>query len=330
MKVSYVYFPGEGRQVAISLPVSKCDREGKGVRRTLRCCGKPFCTLWCPWALGKTAVEHPKKQGFVLDAPLFGTRKAGTEITKSGNIKALKTYLGDGVSGHSPMRGGAMLYVRAGLPLQELAFLGRWKSNVVLTYAEEALQEKAVTLPDQGKTLSGTEVFKLKDMLHGFQKGLQMAPATPARSAMQVEQEERTTAPMTSVEVSHKVPRDLWVVTKGRGWKGRPRHLVTKSSWNLAMSAWAAACGWNFAQKSTDFYFVSGSVTDKLKCHKCCAFLECATSQKGKVGRTELVAESNQKMRFSSSYSNAKRQRLMNSPPLEKEFTGGRAGSKAG
>ena len=34
-----------------------------------------------------------------------------------------------------------MIYVRAGLPLQEVAFLGRWKSNTVLIYAEEALEE---------------------------------------------------------------------------------------------------------------------------------------------------------------------------------------------
>ena len=38
--------------------------------------------------------------------------------------------------GHSARRSGAMMYVRAGLPLQEVAFLGRWKSNVVLMYAE--------------------------------------------------------------------------------------------------------------------------------------------------------------------------------------------------
>ena len=33
-----------------------------------------------------------------------------------------------------------MNYVRLGMPIQELAFLGRWKSSVVLSYAEDALQ----------------------------------------------------------------------------------------------------------------------------------------------------------------------------------------------
>ena len=43
-----------------------------------------------------------------------------------------------------PQKSGAMFYVRAGLPIQELAFLGRWRGNVVLICAKEALQEKPV------------------------------------------------------------------------------------------------------------------------------------------------------------------------------------------
>ena len=55
--------------------------------------------------------------------------------------QAWKSTLNGEMSGHSARRSGAMMYVRAGLPLQEVAFLGRWKSNIVLTYAEEALEE---------------------------------------------------------------------------------------------------------------------------------------------------------------------------------------------
>ena len=56
-----------------------------------------------------------------------------------------------------------MCYVRAGLPIQELAFLGRWKSNVVLSYAEEALQEKAVELPSVKESPDKTTVGNLKE-----------------------------------------------------------------------------------------------------------------------------------------------------------------------
>ena len=111
-----------------------------------------------------------------------------------------------------------------------------------------------------------------------------MAPSTPALTAMKVEQAPPEVLPPLSQALQS--PRDLWVVTKGRGWRGRPRHLVTKASWNLLMSSWTISCGWNFAQKSTDFYFVSGSVSDKLKCSKCDTLRSCATSQKGQGLRT--------------------------------------------
>ena len=34
-----------------------------------------------------------------------------------------------------------MAYIRAGVTIEELAFLGRWKSSVVISYTEDALQE---------------------------------------------------------------------------------------------------------------------------------------------------------------------------------------------
>lgn len=72
--------------------------------------------------------------------------------------------MGAEVSGHSARRSGAMYYVRAGLPLQELAFLGRWKSNVVLSCAEEALQEKAVRVPRSMEEEEGLADHVLKEL----------------------------------------------------------------------------------------------------------------------------------------------------------------------
>ena len=182
-----------------------------------------------------------------------------------------------------------MYYVRAGLPIQELAFLGRWKSNVVLQYAEEALQEKAILVPSFHGSEPGDSEDKMKDLPDPSQVMNMAAPATPALTAMIPRPAQNETIP--GLLNSLKSPRDLWVVTKGRGWKNRPRHLVTKATWNLAMSCWTTACGWNFAVKSSDFYFVSGSVSDKLKCNKCCLLDRGATSQEGTDGRTGLQKE---------------------------------------
>ena len=54
-----------------------------------------------------------------------------------------------------------MMYVREALPLQEVAFLGRWKSNVVLTYAEEALERCPPTVDYALKELRVT-----REVLH--------------------------------------------------------------------------------------------------------------------------------------------------------------------
>ena len=178
------------------------------------------------------------------------------------------------------------------LPIQELAFLGRWKSNVVLQYAEEALQEKAISVPG----LHAQEEVRVDDVVKDQAPPQQQqqqpgvaAPSTPAFTAMIPVP--AAGQPVPGLLHSLQSPRDLWMVTKARGWKGRPRHLVTKASWNLAMSSWTTACGWNFALKSSDFYFVSGAATDKLKCTKCCALETCATSHKGVDGRTGFEIE---------------------------------------
>ena len=64
---------------------------------------------------------------------------------------------GEGIQGHSARRTGAMNYVRLGMPIQELAFLGRWKSSVVLTYAEDILQSEPAN-----KSISNPKVLKSK------------------------------------------------------------------------------------------------------------------------------------------------------------------------
>ena len=71
---------------------------------------------------------------------------------------------------------------------------------------------------------------------------------------------------------------------KRKRLEGTPQAFSHQGILEPYMSAWTRSCGWNFAQKSTDFYFVSG--WDKLKCSKCDALRVCATSQMGHEMRT--------------------------------------------
>ena len=238
----------------------------------MRCCQKTVCSNLCPWRLAWDAISRAKAMGAVCGSPLFISNKKG-RTSKSGNINAWKELWGAQISGHSPRRSGAMYYVRAGLPIQELAFLGRWRSNVVLTYAEEALQEKAVEIPDEGKSVSNED--------KAASEPCRVAPSTPMISAMACPS---TPGPQDHGELSLakalEKPRDLWVVTRGKGLKERPRHLVTRASWNLPISKWSTACGWFFAERSSDSLFVAGATSDKMKCSKCKIWSStCATSQ---------------------------------------------------
>ena len=257
MKVGHVRIRGEEKAISIFLPTSKCDQQGLGIRRSLNCSCRGPCEFWCPWSLGKDLIVNAKSMGMFANSPLFvDFRRAPT--SKSGVIKSWKSSFGERISGHSPRRSGAMFYVRMGLPIQELAFLGRWKSNVVLLYAEEALQERAMMVPGLAEVPptiapSNSSVINV-DKSPRIQSADKLEPG---------EDQDR------SLVKAFDKPKDLWVVIKGKGWKNRPKHRVTKANWSLPIKSWSTACGWQFANNAAEFYFLCGPQGDKLKCAKC-------------------------------------------------------------
>ena len=72
---------------------------------------------------------------------------AGRNIpTKTQIVSAWCGLYGKGVTGHSARRSGALGYIRAGWTITQTAYLGRWKSSSILTYAEEALETMPANL----------------------------------------------------------------------------------------------------------------------------------------------------------------------------------------
>eukprot|EP00435_Cladocopium_sp_Y103_P033500 s818_g8.t1 len=266
MKVNHVRLRQAERAITICLPISKCDQLGLGIRRTLRCSCGQGCKTWCPWRLAMDLVADAKVKGFWGGSFLFRDPR-GAQTSKSGTVKKWKELFGKETSGHSPRRSGAMFYVRRGLPIQELAFLGRWKSGVVLQYAEEALQEKPVEIPLEAKLATSSAPLPAP---------VRMVDKPMALNEVRIE--ENVKSPPEDEDVTMAAafgkPKDLWVVTKGKGWRNRPRHQVTKAAWSLPIKEWTTACGWCFASHSSEFYFLSGSQVDKMKCNKCQAHQE--------------------------------------------------------
>jgi len=233
------------RQVTLLIPVSKMDQMATGAKRTLQCCGEAVCSRFCAWNLwDRMQKELPnkfKKKGF-----MFVNAKL-ERLAKSKMIETWNSATSCRVSGHSARRSGAMEHVRRGMQIQELAFLGRWRSAVVLTYANDALQE--VPANKMGWRDGGALDWEPKK-----------SPWTPTPCA----QTPAVRAPMTPmVQVQHE-PLEVDVLNEPMGtttskqalWassnetrKGkRTWHKVTKAGWTIPMAEWGTACGWNFTK----------------------------------------------------------------------------------
>ena len=114
--------------------ISKTDQSGWGVRRTLGCCGLRRCAWTCAWKVWNEITDRVKEKSDFI----FLEKFEGPKSTRM-MAQAWKSKLNGEMSGHSARRSGAMMYVRASFARSRLP--GRWKSNIVLTYAEEALEE---------------------------------------------------------------------------------------------------------------------------------------------------------------------------------------------
>ena len=168
----------QARTVSLTIPVSKMDQGAKGVKRTLQCCGEMPCKRFCAWnvwkRMEKETNHNMKKKGY-----LFVDGK-GKQLSKCNTVKLWNQATSQKVSGHSARRSGAMEHVRQGLHINELASLGRWRSAVVLTYANDALQEvpanKMTTFQGQGTELDIRRERGHQDQTHKLPCGKHRRP----------------------------------------------------------------------------------------------------------------------------------------------------------
>ena len=249
MKWEHVTFSDEGMWVRIFLPTSKTDQAARGVRRTLSCCGLKPCVKLCVWELWnklRRLLHGQPRVGFIF------TDYAQGKVSKQSMIKAWQEVADPLVSGHSARRSGAMAYVRAGMAIEDLAFLGRWRSGVVISYAEDALQEvpanrRVNALPEAVK---GKRSKMPSTPIHVPDEG--SAPMTPVPPVVHVEQ--KTTR------------RSLWAAAATKSDQNKVWHRVIAAGWNLPLDLWKTACGWHFVDKSSK---VSLSVDVGFSCKKC-------------------------------------------------------------
>eukprot|EP00435_Cladocopium_sp_Y103_P014751 s2194_g3.t1 len=137
-----VAFDPKHRLVTLTWNESKTDGEGKGVKRTLQCLCENSCDLRCPYAVLEVLVNRAALKG--APGGHLATDVKGKPASKSDIVRDWKRLYGDNVTGHSTRRSGALQYIRKGWPVAQVGYLGRWKSNIIMEYAQEALETMAV------------------------------------------------------------------------------------------------------------------------------------------------------------------------------------------
>ncbi len=139
-----IQFSKNDRSVMVTLEVSKTDPSAAGIKRVLKCVCEGKCDLRCPYEVLLFLVTKAKEK---RSHPCYlALDDQGFTVSKAQVVASWQFLYGPGITGHSARRSGALQYIRKGWSVAQVAFLGRWKSNIILEYAQEALQTMAVNV----------------------------------------------------------------------------------------------------------------------------------------------------------------------------------------
>ncbi|CAE7256557.1 unnamed protein product [Symbiodinium sp. CCMP2592] len=136
----------------VPLRVASAAGEPRTKKGKTACNRRPRATVAS--RVSKDLVEHAKAfhlaKGMKGPGPLCPA-SGGGKANKEATIKAWQALFGKETTGHSPRRSGALHYIREGHALQQVKHLGRWKSDVILEYAKEALASMPALGSSEGK-----------------------------------------------------------------------------------------------------------------------------------------------------------------------------------
>lgn len=264
MTTSELDFDFMGKKVTLHWRSSKMDQKALGTSRVLQCLCYGTCEPNCPY---KVSFEFVKKleKAHGTGAPLC-MDKNGAPASKHLVIKAWSMALDFKVTGHSARRTGALRYVRLGWAISQIAYLGRWKSNVVYSYAEEALElvavnagiehrrDKPVVDADTGEV---TEDWKtvLKEELKLFKS--KVSQEVKASKDMVIFWKD-----LFDKNVGNLPPQVL-------SGNSKVVHNNVQCPTTAPPLTWRTACGWRYY--GSNFSFLNAETVTCAKCLQLCA-----------------------------------------------------------
>jgi len=281
-----VKLDSSSRMVTLTWTESKTDTAARGISRTMQCICADTCDLKCPYAVMEVLVNHAALKG----APqgLLATSIDNTEVTKAELVKSWNALFGPGITGHSPRRSGALQYIRRGWAVAQVGYLGRWKSSIILEYAQEALETMAVNvdkkfgLNDLIKSTDqvDTEIRQLAPSVHSCM------PTEPEVKLAMVKKLEAELSAFKENSANAKAKltesiKELNTKFEG-GMKYLPRmvkshrnqviHLNTKALVYAPSHLWKTVCGWHYYNST--YEFVAGE-SNMVTCNKCSMAAQC-------------------------------------------------------
>ena len=222
-----------------------------------------------------------------------GTKDGALAVTADDSkARATKTEIVDSwaqlynipVTGHSTRRSGALQYIRKGWAVSQVAFLGRWKSNLIVQYAQEALETMAVNVGGRfGKGSIETtaedvekELRELEDKTQSKNTGKEDWEDLNSKiTLLEAEIKNlKTNAKESRKEFRKTVDKCEKLVTTSSKYlpnlvqsdRHRVVHINSHTLVHAPAYLWRTLCGWNYY--SSVYTFIEGDVKS-ASCSKC-------------------------------------------------------------
>ena len=257
----------EHRRVVLTIPVSKTDQEAQSMTRMLQClCEGKECATGCPLRISAMLVFGMEDRNLHYAS----VTSKGKRAKKSQLVKEWQKLYGSETSGHSTRRTGALRYIRHGWAIPQVAYLGRWKSDVIYQYAAEALE----SLPVNTNRAFISDLYGTKDNDGGpvFYRAKDVEEVRDyllAELMLAREHQERALKAM-DFEVESLKKRSDRNNGKLPPYIQALNSRIIHHNWNMTSCtpplAWKTLCGWHYHK--ADYMFVWSEDGGKV-CKKC-------------------------------------------------------------
>ena len=297
----------EANEVRMTVPIHKTDSYGTLCSRTLRCCCRIRQSGLCPWHAGERHLVrlslHPKlTRSYHL--PLFPTDQ-GVAASKYMMIQAFRRVIAatgtpttrpdphgrdmQRFSGHVLRVSGAQLLASSGIAVQLIQLLGRWTSQAVMRYVQEAHMVQLPNLPlavvgshEQLRHIGELRLSTTSDPASLPQRSEQIAPEEPLQEETAAAVEPPTApafdlshiqAQIDAIQLAIQKPQQAYVARH----RGKVLHIGMLEELHTPPQAWKTRCGWSYGL--TNFIRLSEIHVGTRRCQKCFGLSEDPDSE---------------------------------------------------